>query len=266
MLSTTFYHGTIRRYVIVFGTLFNNIYIKKRETDGDVVKTVKIPVSYGPKEKFLARLAADPELTHPVASQLPRLGFQITGFNYDAARKLPSTIKFPKVDPEGKVIVYSPVPYDITFQLSIMVRTADDGHQIVEQILPYFTPEWNSSVNLVDEIDHPFDIPLVINSISMEDNYESELQERRILVWTIDFTMKAFFFGPVSTKKVIKIANTNLWATLSPPANTSPDTIINIRPGLTANGDPTTDPDQSIDPLDIDETDNWAYIVTVSDP
>jgi hypothetical protein len=267
MLGHTFYHESIKRYVIVFGTLFNDIIVKKRDpsANNSVVKELKVPIAYGPAEKFLVRADADKGLSKAVAIELPRMAFEITGMQYAGDRKLPTTNRYTVPDPDNAgryKTIWQPVPYDLNIQLNIMVKSYDDGCAILEQILPFFTPDWTPSVQLLDDPQVRHDIPFVLVGISNSDQYESGFTERRQLIWTLDFIVKGFFFGPTTNKKVIKISNTNIHSALT--AN-SAAVRINIKPGMTANGEPTTDPDQSIPAVDIDVDDDWNYIVQVED-
>jgi hypothetical protein len=256
MFGRTFYHDTLRKYVILFGTLFNDIQINRENTDGRVKQVVKVPLSYGPREKFLARIEGidggrDPQ-EHPFSIVLPRMGFEITGFNYAPERKLPTANKFattPHDDNFGKrkKMRYNPVPYDITFTLSIFVKNSTDGTRIVEQILPYFTPEWTTTVQLTEDPDVTLDIPLVLQSTSQDDVYEGGFEERRALIWTLDFTMKGFFFGPDYQQQIIKLANTQIYdttflddITAAPTSNLEEAARITNQPGLLANNTPTT--------------------------
>jgi hypothetical protein len=194
--------------------MFNNIVVSRRDTDGVVQKRIKVPVAYSAREKLLARIESDPSFTKPTAINLPYMGFEITSMTYAGERKLKTTQKFSAsnlLDSNKRSLTYAPVPYDINFQLSIMVKSAEDGTQILEQILPFFTPEWTNSVKLIDDLDIILDIPLVLISVSSEDTYDGDFETRRALIWTLDFTMKCYLFGPVKTKKVIKMANTNFF-------------------------------------------------------
>lgn len=213
MFGTTFYHDTLRKYVILFGTLFNDIWINREDNAGNVKQSFKIPLSYGPREKFLARIEGlsdgnDP-MEQEVAMVLPRMGFEITGFNYASERKLPSIRKFSTaiVDNDISKYQYNPVPYDINFALSIYVKNTTDGTRIIEQILPYFTPDFTTTVNLQSDPDITLDIPLIISDIAQDDIYEDSFETRRTLIWTLNFVMKGFFFGPAKKQEVIKLAN-----------------------------------------------------------
>ncbi len=198
MFNQTFYHKTLRKNVILFGTLFNDIYINRVNNSGVTIDTLKVPISYGPKEKTLARVNQDPDLNKPFQTVLPRMAFEMTGMSYDNQRKLPTIRRHQakEVTVAGKKdtlkYIYNPVPYNISFSLYIMVRNAEDGTRIVEQILPYFAPEWTATVNLIDEMDIALDIPTIINNVGITDTYEGSVQESRTIIWTLNFTMKTY--------------------------------------------------------------------------
>jgi hypothetical protein len=279
MFGQTFYNGTLRKYVILFGTLFNNIWVNREDESGAVKQSFKIPLSYSPREKLLARIEGlnqeDP-MKQPFAIVLPRMGFEITGFNYAAERKLSTINKFVKVpdqnDPDKNRYQYNPVPYDINFQLSIFVKNTTDGTKIIEQILPYFTPEWTTTVQLISNPDITLDIPLVINNITQDDVYEGSFEERRALIWTLDFTMKAFFFGPTKKSEIIKLANTQLYdASLFLDIEDAvgaipPSSRVTIYPGQLANGSPTTNASLTVDKSEISSNEEWDYITVKSGP
>lgn len=266
MLSVPFYHSLLKKYVIIFGTLFNNIRIERTNADGTVEQTLTVPIHYGPREKFLARLQANPTGTATVATILPRISFEMTGIRYAADRKLQTTIPYyTNQDLNGNNVlkkVYNPVPYDIDFTLYVMVKTTEDGTRIIEQILPYFTPEWTISARLLEDFDRLTDVPIVINTINMEDTYEGDFSERRALIYTLNFTMKAYLFGPTTQAKLIKIATVDSY---SPLDATTPLNRVNVVPGLDANGNPTTNSSITVPVSQIDETDNFDYIVTITD-
>jgi hypothetical protein len=210
MFGNEFYHETIRRYVIVFGTMFNDLVVWRRNDAGSIVKRIKVPIAYGPRAKFLSRIQQDPNLNKPDAISLPRMSFQITGYNYDAARKLPTVgqIKAPAANNAVNASIYNPVPWNIDFELSIYVLNAEDGTMLIEQILPYFTPEWTNTMKLVDDLDLRMDVPVILNTITTEDTYEDSYENRRTIIHTLNFTMKGYLFGPVKNKDIINIANT----------------------------------------------------------
>lgn len=213
MFNQVFYHDTIKKYVILFGTIFNDIYINKTDGIRDV-NTIKVPVSYGPKQKFITRLSQDPNLTKPVAIQLPRIGFEMTDMNYAPERKLPTinrvAVQDP-TDPQKLMYQYSPVPYDFNFSLYILVKNANDGTRILEQILPFFTPDWTATLNLDSSMQHKYDIPIILNDVKSEDTYEGNFTERRALIWTLNFTLKGYIFGPTKKTEQIKTSIINLY-------------------------------------------------------
>ena len=206
-----FYNEILRRTVISFGTLFNNISIKHTNSSDQVVSVIKVPLAYGPTQKFLARLNQSPDLNKPTSLTLPRMSFEFTGLTYDPSRKVTTTQTFTAKDPtDGSETkkAYMPVPYNMQFELSIMTKLNDDALQIVEQILPYFQPSYNLTVELVEEIKEKRDIPIILENITMQDDYEGDFSTRRVLLYTLRFTAKTYLFGPISsaTKDIIKSA------------------------------------------------------------
>ena len=196
-----FYHEILRRTIVSFGSLFNNISIKHTNNSNDVVSHTKVPLAYGPIQKFLARLEQAPNLNQPVQMSLPRMSFEFTGLTYDTSRKVTttqtflSTITSDKTKPRKS---YMPVPYNMSFELSIMTKLNDDMLQIIEQIIPYFQPAYTMSVDLVETIGEKRDIPVVLEGISMQDDYEGDYSTRRALIYTLRFTVKTYLFGPIS--------------------------------------------------------------------
>jgi len=275
MFGQTFYHGTLQKYVILFGTLFNDVWINRKDAGGNVKQSFKVPLAYGPREKFLARIEGldvdlDPQ-EQPFAIVLPRMGFEIAGFNYAPERKLSTINRFVEKtntsNEDVRKYQYNPVPYDIQFSLSIFVKTVEDGTQILEQILPYFTPEWTTTVQLVSDPDITLDIPLVLTNTSQDDVYEGSFEERRSLIFTLDFTMKGFFFGPTKKQGVIKLANVQFYdATLftdidDAVGNTEVASRVTVYPGQLANGSPTTNAAATVGKSLISKEENWDYIV-----
>ena len=210
MFGTHFYHETVKRSVSIFGTLFNNITIKKTKSDGTVLSQQIVPISYGPKQKWLERLSEEADLSdgNRSAISLPRMAFEIAGFEYDATRQQNKLIRSQKSTLEtGDVkrsFQYAPAPYTINFTLSILAKQANDGLQIIEQILPYFQPEYNVTMKMVDSMSEVRDVPITLNSVAMEDTYEGGFDERRVIEHTLDFSMKIYFFGPVYEGTIIK--------------------------------------------------------------
>ena len=205
-----FYNEIMRKTIIAFGSLFNGIAINHTNSDDSVVSTTKVPLAYGPTQKFLARLEQVPDLNKPVQITLPRMSFELNGINYDPSRKTTTTqtfLKGLKSDKKSLTKTYLPVPYNLEFELSIFTKLNDDMLQIVEQILPYFQPAYTVSVDLVETIGEKRDIPVVLNSITTSDDYESDFSTRRALIYTMRFTAKTYIFGPTDTtisKDVIK--------------------------------------------------------------
>ena len=204
-----FYHEILRNTIIGFGTLFNDISIKHVNNSDDVVSVIKVPIAYGPTQKFLARLEQVPDLNKPVQISLPRMSFEFVGLTYDQTRKVTTTQTFTSgLVEDGKQIrkTYMPVPYNMQFELGIFTKLNDDMLQIVEQILPYFQPAYTLSIDLVKSIGEKRDIPIVLEGISMDDQYEGSFDTRRSLIYTLRFTAKTYLFGPVSdvSKDVIK--------------------------------------------------------------
>jgi hypothetical protein len=198
MLNTYFYHEIIRRTVVSFGTLFNQIHIRHKNSDDVSISDMRVPLAYGPIQKFLARLQQQPELNKPIATTLPRMSFEMTSIQYDATRKANITQTFKASDGTNLKKVYLPVPYNIGFQLNIMTKLQDDALQIIEQILPYFQPSFNLTVDLVDSIGEKRDIPIVLDSTSFTDDYEGDFSTRRVLIYTLNFTAKTYLFGPIA--------------------------------------------------------------------
>lgn len=266
MFGHTFYHGLIRKYVALFGTLFNEVYINRPNPDSNIINTIKVPISYGPSDKTLARLDSDPSLNRMPAITLPRMAFEIDKISYASERKLPTVNRSKSSqisnDPDKLAYLYNPVPYDIDFSLYIMVKNTDDGTRIIEQILPFFTPEWTVTAQLITDPNVIMDIPVILTGVTMSDDYEDDFEKRRVLMWTLTFTLKGYLFGPKRKSSVIKFANTNLYTTMT--ANTAA-VNINIRPGLDANGNSTTVANDSIDATLIDVNDDFGYIVTITD-
>lgn len=216
MFGTTFYHGSIRKYVALFGTLFNDIYINRPDSTHNQINTIKVPISYGPKDKVLARLTADPELNRQPAITLPRISFEITRVMYANDRKLNTIGKrqAPGSNTSAVSTQFNPVPYDISISLSIIAKNIDDGTRIVEQILPFFTPDWTATVELIPEMSIYMDTPIVLNDVQLTDSYEGDFETRRALTWDLSFTIKGYLFGPIRKTNIIKFANSNIYPTM----------------------------------------------------
>ena len=198
MLGTYYYHEILRKTVISFGTVFNDIRIRHTNSDGSPFSETRVPLAYGPVQKFLARLDQQPELNKATTMSLPRMSFETTNIVYDPTRKAGITQTFKASDGTNLKKVYMPVPYNVGFELNIMTKLNDDALQIVEQILPYFQPSFNLTVDLVKVIGEKRDIPVVLDNISFQDDYEGDYETRRALIYTLNFTAKTYLFGPVA--------------------------------------------------------------------
>jgi hypothetical protein len=201
MISNYFYHEILRKTIVAFGTLFNNIQIKHKDNAGDDFSIITVPIAYGPVQKFLARIEQVPDLKKRVAITLPRMSFEMTGISYDSSRKSSTMQTFKALDQANNELtkVFMPVPYNVNFRLSIMSKLNEDALQVVEQILPYFQPHFNLTVDLVSSIGEKRDIPMILERIAMDDQYEGDFTTRRVLVYTLDFVAKTYLFGPVGT-------------------------------------------------------------------
>lgn len=274
MFGRTWNHDSLRKYIIVFGTVFNDIYINRLDNDEEIRQTLKVPLTYGPKDKVLARLEQNPQMDNQVGVVLPRISFEMTSLEYDPTRKLNTLNKLTKqsatagTDDEVKY-QYQPVPYDMQFEMNILVKNAEDGTRIVEQIVPYFTPDFTVSVNLVPEIDNARDIPIILNSITSQDQYEGSFEQRRALIWTLSFTMKGWLYGPTKKSKLIKLAETTFRlpedVTTGNTTNTSNTIVVTSRPGLTSGGAPTSNVAASVSYDEIISTDDYGFINTITE-
>ena len=240
MLGQYFYNESLRKTIIAFGSLFNEITIIRKNNQGDTVQTMKVPLAYGPKQKFLVRLTQDPGANQPIAMTLPRIGFEIQSFDYDPVRKLNRIIKQKKVsNAKSKELKqmstqYTPVPYNMQFELFVMTKNSDDGIQIVEQILTFFQPEYTVSIREVPDMDIVRDVPIVLNSIGYEDTYEGDFTTRRAIIYTFQFTAKSYVYGPVTTAKPITKVQADTYADL--PAAT-PTRVQRFTTQVTGTGD-----------------------------
>lgn len=270
MLGKKWYHGTVRKYVIAFGSLFNDIYIDRVDSTGTAVKTIKVPINYGPKERYLARAIQNPDLLRPISLVFPMMAFEITEFRYDSDRKLNTAGRNTtgSTSTGSLSVMRNPVPYNLGFRLSIICRNSDDALRIVEQILPFFTPSLALSIDAVPEMNAgPTDIPLTLDTVNMDETYEGSFEDKEHVIWTLDFTLKAWLYGPINTSKVIKESTINFYmpdgTTITTASiGTSPvQEHIYVRPGLTANGQPTSNVAESVAISQISASDNYGFIV-----
>ncbi len=212
-----FYNESMRRMTIAFGQLFNNIQIKRKDSNDSVIQSIRVPLAYAPKEKFLTRLDQQPDLdSREFAITLPRMSFEISTIEYDASRKLNRLQKFKKVktSAEGKTLDfnYMPVPYNISYTLNVFTATAEGGLQIIEQILPYFQPDYTVTVNAIPGLDIKRDVPIILNGVNYEDSYSGDYTTRRAVIYTLTFTAKTYLFGPAQTQGVVKKVQADLYS------------------------------------------------------
>ena len=272
MQGSTFYFSSIRKYVTLFGSLFNDINIVRTNADGNTTQIIKVPITYGPKDKMVARVAEDPNIDRPAAIQLPVMSFEMTTIVYDGSRKLNAIGRVASGSSASGSLKYqyNPVAYNIGFVIHIYVKNAEDGTKIVEQILPYFTPDWTVTANLIPEMNVKMDIPVVLNDVSLEDSYDGDFKERRALIWTLNFTLKGYIYGPVKSAKIIKFANTEFYVgttqdLINSVNDTSPSVAIQVIPGLLANGQPTSNSSNSIPVSEIKVSDDYGYITNITE-
>ena len=210
MFGDHFYHATMRKSVAIFGTLFNNLRVLRKAADGSVLNQIRVPLAYGPKQKFLARLDQETGFDAPMAIKLPRMAFDITGLAIDSLQKGQKRNKIVEEhasDVGKKKTIQHHTAYNIEMSLYIMTKNQDDGLQIIEQILPYFAPEYNVSIKPVAGFNHKQDVSVVLNGVSIDDQYEGDFVERRVLIYQLDFSMKMKFYGPTANQKIIREIN-----------------------------------------------------------
>ena len=215
MFGRQFYHESLRKIVVAFGTIFNNIVIVRQDSDGGTIQRLKVPLAYSPKEKFLTRLEQQPNLDQrEMAISLPRMGFEISGLSYDSSRKLQRVGKFKNVntsDAGKQYYQYNPVPYNLSFNLYSFTATAEDGLCIVEQILPYFQPDYTVTINAIPSMGIKRDVPISLNSVDYQDSYDGSFTIRRAVNYTMNFTAKTYLYGPIYSSKVIKETQTDIY-------------------------------------------------------
>ena len=197
--NVPFYNRTIRKVVVAFGTIFNEVYLQRYNLNGTVKKEIfKVPLSYGSKEKYLTRITSDPTLTKSIATVVPRMSFELTGLSYDASRKQTTLTRNFSLDSAGKLNTqFAPIPYDFTFSLSIYVRNTEDGTQILEQILPFFRPDYTVTVDFIPSMDQKYDLPIILNSVSTSIDYEGDMLSTRLIIWDLEFTVKGYIWPAV---------------------------------------------------------------------
>jgi hypothetical protein len=219
MLGQQFYHETVRNIIVAFGTMFNNLQIVRKDNSGNITQAMKVPLAYGPKQKWLTRLDADPSLASAAAITLLRLGFEIGSLTYDSTRKLNRVQKFKKVksassDANKLDTQFMPVPYNMDITLYAMAKNSDDALQMVEQILPFFQPDYTLTLNDMADMGIKRDVPIILNSVAYEDNYQGDFESRRAIIYTLAFTLKFYLYGPVTSSSVIKTVQVDQYTDL----------------------------------------------------
>jgi hypothetical protein len=269
MFGQVDYHSAIRKYIIMFGNMFNDIDVVRFNNAGDAVQTLRVPIAYGPKEKFLARLRQDPDISPSVSTTLPRLSFEITGFNYDPVRQMNKQNRITSIGSGNNSLRsgFAPSPYNIDVSLYGMFANNEDAVQVVEQILPYFRPEWTNSVKIVPSLGIYVDVPTVLQGMTMEDTYEADFQTRRAIIYTFNFTVKGYIYGPVTNKGLITRTKVDFHI---PTANTATGNVIvntsdfevervTLTPGLLANGSPTANSSASVNRSAISANSTYGF-------
>ena len=269
MFGDYFYHESLRKIVVAFGTIFNNINIQRKDSSGNVVQSIKVPLAYSPKEKFIARLDQQPDLVEDrrVAVTLPRMGFEISGISYDPSRKLNRLGTIKKVRStatDGKIMnkQFNPVPYNISMNLYSFTSSAEGGLQIIEQILPFFQPDYTVTIRTVPSMNLVRDVPIILNSVNYEDTYSGDFTTRRAVVYTLSFTAKTYLYGPISQQRVIKETQADMYTdttgtekreqrivVTTDPTNADADDDFGFTTTITSftdskNYNPTTDSDE----------------------
>lgn len=280
MFSTPFYFSLLRKYVILVGTLFNNIRITRTDANGNQISLMRVPITYAPKDKMLARVTQDPAIDRQTATlPLPAISFEMGKMTYDGTRKL-NTIGRTSVkdstNPSKLKYQYNPVPYNIEFKVYVYAKNAEDGTKIIEQILPYFTPDWTTTVSLIPEMEVTMDIPVTLNNINYSDTYDGDFKERRAIIWTLDLVLKGYLYGPVKKSGIIKFVNTNFYipsvadGNLSMAVGETPIAEkITVQPGLDANANPINyfgGPNNSTGTIAyslIEADDNYGYVTMI---
>jgi hypothetical protein len=257
--AQSFYHGITKKMVVVFGSIFSSVVITRTNaSSGDQNAVIKVPIQYAAKEKMLSRVNNDPSLDRPTSILLPRMSFEITDIRPRRQDHLPTMNRPVKDfgDPNKLKYQYVPVPFDIKFSLYVYVKNAEDGTKIVEQIYPFFTPDWTASVEMIPDMNETKDIPFILDNVSIQDTFDGDFKVRRVLVYQLDFTCKTYFYGPIKTKPIIKFFEADIHMGQLGEAKFE---TIKLQPGLTANGQPTTHSSDSKPAIEINITDDYGF-------
>ena len=272
MLGHNWYFQTIKKYTTIFGLLFDNINISRTDDAGNEIQAMKVPLSYAGKDKILARLKQDPAIDRQPAITLPRMSFEMSSLYYNGDRKLDKIGKLviKGDDADSAKIQFNPVPYNFDFRLYVYVKNTEDGLKIVEQIMPFFVPDYTVTAHLIPEMNVTRDIPISLKNVTMEDIYEGNYLDlkNRTIIWTLDFNLQGYIYGPVMPKPLIKFVKTNfrVAATTADYSNTVqlPVDTITVQPGLTTNGEPTSNATLSINVDDIWVDDDWGVVKIIT--
>ena len=258
-----FFFGQLRKYQMVFGTLFNEIAVTR--PDG----LLRIPIHYAAKDKLLARVFADPNIDRKSAVTLPVISFYMSSITHNTMPQLRSNTRYRLKQTDSPDILEEqlmPVPYDLHFTMWVYTKYVEDGNQIIEQMLPFFSPQFTATVNMFDDVH--VDTQVTLNDVVPEDKYDGAFEDRRVTVWTLNFTLTGYIFGPKRQKPLIKFANVNFVVSSNTDirldANTPPIDRVTVQPGMNANGDPTTNIALTVDYHTIQSDDNWDYIVEIA--
>jgi len=247
-----FYHRTIRKVVVAFGTIFNDIQLVRYTKDlSEEKERIRVPLSYGPKEKYLTRLTSDPDLTKSVSVIVPRISFEMTGLSYDSSRKQISFTRNFSANNSIKLnSQFVPIPYNFDFSLSIYTRNTEDGTQILEQILPFFTPDFNVTVNFIPTMSQKYDLPIILNSVNTTTDYEGDMMSTRLITWDLEFTAKGYIWPLVESSSYIRQSNTNLYIT---------DNTVTPNDVTTANTQIVTESKITPNPIDALPDDEFGF-------
>lgn len=234
MLDQRFYWGTTRKAIVAFGNMFNSITIDRKDAAGDSQETLRIPLSYAPKSKFLSRIQQQPSLDdRPVQVVLPRMSFEMLSLSYDFNRKISPLQQNRAINSTNTTLdaQYAPTPYNIQVSLYIYAKNQDDGLQIIEQIIPYFNPDYNLTMKTIPQMGIKNDLPIILEGISFEDTYDGDFADRRSIIWTLSFTMKLNYYGPINKQGIIKKVVTNTYSDAA---------LLNKQSTMTVEPDPTS--------------------------
>lgn len=249
MLNNKFYWGTVRKAIVAFGNIFNNLNIDRRDDNGAVIQTIRVPLSYAPTQKFLSRIKQlpDPATESRMEVVLPRMSFEMTTIQYDPSRKIAPTQqnRISNTSTNTLTMQYAPAPYNLGMSLYLYSRNQDDALQVVEQILPYFNPDFNLTLKAIPALNIKNDMQIILDTVSYQDDYEADYLTRRMIIWQLAFTVKLNFFGPAERQGIIRTSVANTF---------KKEDLTNQTTGYTVSVNPTTaKPGDDIDYTEIFE-------------